>query len=187
MGTRTIIFFAYDSKKGTEEDGYEFDEKKNKLIKRAVPIYKHWDGYPSNMLHLLNQYLNVNHGRINDISYLASGFLRYIQDRGFLRYIQEYDYEEHIPEKFNEIEDPYTGYGLFTQRITRRFLDNSWADYYYKITPSKIYCYRAYEFEDYGTYKRHPKILYECDLEEFLELPDDREYFDNLEKELYDM
>ncbi|RAP49220.1 MAG: hypothetical protein BZ138_08060 [Methanosphaera sp. rholeuAM270] len=165
MSTRSVLLFSY-----VDETEY---------LDYGIPIYKHWDGYPSNVLHLLRQYLEVNHARISDVSYLASGFLRYVEN---------YDYEDKIPEKFkgepeDELEklkqkDPYTGYGLYPMKITDELF--GWESYYYKITEEFVTVY-----VNYSTSNGNLKIIYKIKTEDLLTLPDDREFFEKLEKGIY--
>lgn len=170
MRTGSIIFFSQDSYKKLKDGTYEFDEERNKLIKKGIPIYKHGNGYPSNILHLLRNYLKIHPVRRTYPGYLASGFLRRAGD---------------CPQtsKFMR-EDPYTRYRLYMQRITRTFLNDGWEEYFYKVTPSKIYCYSAYEKEDYKYYKQHPKLLWEEDFDTFITLPDSSPYFSSLENRI---
>ena len=165
-----------------------FSDRKDEKLEYGVPIYKHWDGYPSNILHLLRQYIEVNKERLTDIPYLSSGFLRYIE---------LYDYEDKIPDKFKDIKeetddmaydertelwklkDPYTGYGLFQMDIGESVL-SGWEDYYYKITPEEVYCYNG-EMDE----KNHPELLFKIKVKDLISLPDKRDFFEKLEKGIF--
>lgn len=181
MGTRSMLVFSENSLTRLSDNETKINEVENRKIKKGIPIYKHWDGYPSNVLFMLRQYLWINRHRLHDISYLSAGFLRYIQ---------EYDYAEAIDEKFlnledddsfeaMELKDHYTGYGLYEQRIKKSFFQG-WEEYYYKITPSRIYCYTGHKRDE----RYRPILIWECEMDKFLELPRNSDYFENLEREL---
>lgn len=151
MGTRTIILFSI-----TEDDKLE----------EGIPIYKHLDGYPSNVLHLLRQYIYANKERLRDMGYFSAGFLRYVEN---------YSNFDKMPVEFMEFKDPYTGYALFHMDIDESLLDG-WEDYYYKVTPKKVYVYDGSNLDK----------MYEVEIEKLLEMPDDIEYFESLEKKIYE-
>lgn len=157
MSTRTMIIFSYT---------------KNDKIDRGIPIYKHSDGYPSNVLHLLRCYLWVNRARLNDISYLSAGFLRYCEN---------YRNESEIPERFKNVDennffnsDPYTGFGLYEMEIKGSILDG-WEEYYYKITPEMIYVYDSQNMEK----------MYEVSIEKLFEMPEEPEYYEELQNKIF--
>lgn len=104
-----------------------FSSKDGKQLDYGVPIYKHMDGYPENVLPLLKEYLSINQYRLKDIGYLSAGFLRFIEDSG----------------NPAECKDPYTGYGLYEQPIGDVLTDGM-EEYYYKITPTCVYVYDYY-------------------------------------------
>lgn len=159
MGTRTILVFS-------EEDNDKLDY--------GIPIYQHFDGYPSFVLKVLRQYVWVNQKRLDDVSYFSAGFLRYV-DRYRASPKIPYDFmmrdEMEGGEKYF-LEDPYTGYGLFESDLNSIF--NGMEDYYYKITPKRIFVF------DHSKQK-----MAEITIEALLDMPDDEEYFEELEKDIY--
>ena len=159
MGTRTIIVFS---------------ETENEVMDEGVPIYKHFDGYPSNVLHLLRDYIYVNKGRLGDVGYFACGFIRYVENYG-----------TPVPELFKDrtkddwkLNDYYTGYGLYPTKIDKE-LFNGFEDYYYKVTPKTIYVFK-YSFEHNNLQK-----MYEVKIDDLLKMPDEQDYFEDLEKEIF--
>ena len=158
------------------------------MIKKGVPIYKHLDGYPSNVLYLLREYLQYNKDSINDISYLSASFLRYVQEWGYKELPEEMlnhtrtEFESTYEEVIDK--DHYTEYGLFEQNIDKDFITNTWEDYFYKITPHKIYVYIPYHTENIDGFGKHPKCIWECEMNDFLELPCDGKYFEELQDKI---
>lgn len=105
MSTRCLINFSND----LEE------------TKEGITIYKHWDGYPDNVLPLLKDFLKRN--TREDIDYKSAGFLRYIQ-------ISEMD------SVFDK--EPFLSYGIWGNMDL--FNDDlGWCDYVYVITKETIY------------------------------------------------
>ncbi len=155
MSTRTVLVFS---------------DRKNDKIEYGIPIYKHWDGYLSNILHLLRCYLWVNKSRLQDIEYLSAGFIRYCEN---------YERYEYVPDRFKEeknfmASDPYIGFGLFQTEIKNSILDG-WEDYYYKITPDMVYVYNGSDV----------KKMYEISIEKLLEMPEEYSFYEDLEKKIF--
>ena len=162
MGTRAIIVFS-------NTDNAEFDE--------GVPIYQHYDGYPSNVLHTLRQYLDVNNARIDDTPYLASGFLRYVENYKYLPHIP--DRFQNLPDDDYENKDPYTGFGIIPQKLDEELFEDGWMDYFYMVTPKRVFMFNSSIDKE-----KNLKKMYEVDIETLLEMPDENQHFEELERKI---
>jgi len=111
MGTRSNIQFRY----GTEK----------------FQVYKHWDGYPDNMIPHLVKFLEWNGVRNDDISYTMANYILYVK----LEYYLEMD--DKVMSDFknpqSNIGNLHTGIGLVNVCEPKDISAESWIEYMYIV------------------------------------------------------
>ena len=172
MSTRCQIgFYTKDTIKDIEKEKHE------------VMLYKHWDGYPSETLTLIFDYIvryfkdikNLDTCSIIDVEYASAWFMYYIIDK-YVKYLLESNKEQ--LKRNNVSYYPNDGLTFNSFGICKEF--HADITYYYAITLNYIKVYKANPF----------KQILNVSIKELIESSRKKEYisfktkFDPIKKEL---
>lgn len=117
MSTRSIIVFTEKKREEievTKAGNVRISKNRIKSCLQDPHIYVHWDGYPSNRLKQIVNYMNLPQVKTNSIEYCSAWFIPYLIS----------SYEENRP---IENETSCSGYGINGK------LDIGFCDYIYIV------------------------------------------------------
>lgn len=98
-------------------------------------VYKHWDGYPTNIVPLIQNFLRWDKGRNNDLSYTVPNFITYEKLDSKIQTSESTELLCEVLEKSVSYDSLHTGIGLVNDFNPDD--GENWENWYYVVNLDK--------------------------------------------------